>query len=73
MEKYKVKAWKHSENKWEAQYINPAQIGELGILETGKPDKLGKFFESENQANEYTKDYLIHGLGIRENNITILE
>jgi len=45
-----------------AQYISPAKIGNLGIPETGSPERLRKFFKTEAEADKFTLGYLKDGL-----------
>lgn len=71
IEKYKVKAFPVSQSKWEAQYISPPKVGNMGMIETGDSNRLGKYFETETAANNFTLDYLTKGLKISKKMITV--
>jgi hypothetical protein len=70
--KYKIKAWPISQDKWEAQYVNPPEAGIGSLVLTGKPERLGQFFTTENEANEYTLKYLVSELEIPRDRIDVL-
>ena len=55
--KYKIRAYNHSENDWESQYIEPASlVGD--IVMTGNPVRLSRHFKTEEDANDYTVQHL---------------
>jgi len=56
--KYKVKSFRHSENDWEAQYIEPPKEGVGNLIFTGNPVRLDKHFKSKKGADDYTIESL---------------
>ncbi len=64
LEKYKVKALKHSEAKWESAFLVPAKMSALGVAATRNLEKTGKVFATEKEANNCTLNYLTNELKI---------
>ena len=69
--KYKVKAFQHSDEKWEAKYR--LSEGEViwNIVHAAKSFLLRKYFKTRDEADNYTVQFL-KDKGVEENNIEII-
>lgn len=71
--KYRIRAFKHSDGRWEAKYVEPE--GKLlagSLVQIADSVRLGKYFKTEKEANDYTFLFLKERKGIVENQIEIL-